>query len=698
MPELGPATTTTRHAGELNKNQQTRLRISCQYVDKLLVEIGEILHVAASESPFPRYIVDVSPAQIRVLEDYIRRIRSQLVRTVAWQNMKPEPPEIPATRAVLTHLAFVDIAIEELKPKYMRGSGVVPEDAISELNGVVHELRSLADGMQAYLSQELGINLEKRLQHLEKAGRDVQLLRLLEQIATRNGLVEFRQRIDTLASRLEEDSFEVALFGRVSSGKSSLLNALLGTEVLPVGITPITAVPTKLRYGATLKAAVSYGDGRSSLVPIEELRRLVTEQGNPGNLQNVARAIVEVPSPRLQDGIMLVDTPGLGSLAKRGAAETLAYLPSCDLALLLIDAGATLNEEDVGTLRLLYEAGIPALLLLSKADLFAEGDLHRAISYIQEQVKHELSLDVVIHTVSALPNYSIMLDQFFERELLPRFEQARSLREASVARKIGALREAVRSALESSFDHEKRVTAIDRQVSIPEAESTLRIVTGEVGEQGTLFDRAFREFGESPTVVLDLVAQCAVSWTSGISVDQIPPLQLAECIHEVIWKLVQPPLEQLRSVGDRAIDSLQRIAQEIGRTDAPAKEEFELLLRDMPRFEFAALPKAISIKHRKFLGSGIINSRIKRGLRDSIGPMLKDALLQYGLSLSQWSGQVIRKLELLVNSYADAYRVQIHRLSGTSGKMADVAQIHKDLDLLATWGSVRNSALAETHP
>ena len=56
--------------------------------------------------------------------------------------------------------------------------------------------------------------------------------------------------------------------------------------------------------------------------------------------------MVQVPSLRLKQGIVLVDTPGLGSLARRGGAETLAYLPSCDLALLLIDAGTTLNEED----------------------------------------------------------------------------------------------------------------------------------------------------------------------------------------------------------------------------------------------------------------------------------------------------------------------------------------------------------------
>ena len=216
----------------------------------------------------------------------------------------------------------------------MRGFGTVPDDAVSELNGVVHQLRALVTGMERYL-QEMNQDLDARLLQLERTGFDVVLLRLMEQIATRNGLVEFRLSIDNLVSRLEEDTFEVALFGRVSSGKSSLLNALLGTAVLPVGVNPITAIPTKLRYGNAPRVAVAYADGRKAQVSIQELSSLVTEQGNPGNSKNIVRAIVEVPSPRLQEGIMLVDTPGLGSLAKRGGAETLAYLPCCDLALLL---------------------------------------------------------------------------------------------------------------------------------------------------------------------------------------------------------------------------------------------------------------------------------------------------------------------------------------------------------------------------
>jgi GTP-binding protein EngB required for normal cell division len=675
-----------RQPGQLNGNQKFRLRITCQYIDKLLGDLDHILHAATSPSPFPRYIVDITSAQVRVLEDHIRRFRSQLLRTIAWQQMKPEPPDIPATRAVLTNLAFVDIAVEELKPSYMRGSGAVPEDAVNELNGVVHELRSLVTGMERYLKQELTTDLEKRLQHLETTGFDVDLLRLLEQIVTRNGLVEFRPRIDALAARLEDDSFELALFGRVSSGKSSLLNALLNTDVLPVGINPITAVPTKLRYGPKLKAAVAFGDGQSTIVSVEELAKLVTEQGNPGNLKNVVRAIVEVPSPRLRDGILLVDTPGLGSLAKRGAAETLAYLPSCDLALLLIDAGAALNEEDIGTLRLLYEAGIPALVLLSKADLLAEGDLHRAISYIEEHIERDLGLHVTVHSVSALSHYSILLDQFFERELFPRFEKARVLRNSSVARKIGSLREAVTSAMESSLHRGKRED-LKIQVDSSELESLLRVVTGEVGEQGTVLDHAFRTFGETPDAVLNSVAQEGVVWARTTSESKISPLQLSEWLHDVTTRSIQPPIDRLHEVGQHAVKSLQKIAQDMGRSDTPLEEDFEILLRDLPRFELATLPNAVGIRYWSVLGETVLRSRIRASLRESVGPHLKQELHLYGMALSRWSEQIVRKLEALVNSYADAYRVQLHRAKGLSGKNINPEQMEVDFELLLHWNA-----------
>ncbi len=679
-----------RFAGELNDPQQNRLRVTCHYIDKLLSDIEHVLHQATSQSPFPRYVMDVSPAQGRVVEDYIRRLRAQLLRALDWQHMKPTHPDIPATRAVLTNLAFVDIAIEELRPSYMRGSGIVPEDAVDELNGVVHELRSLVEATERYLRQELGNNLESRLKRLQETGYDVSLLRAIEEIVTRHGLVEFRPRIAALASRLEDDSLEVALFGRVSSGKSSLLNALLGVDVLPVGVNPITAVPTKLRYGPELRAAVSFGDGRNEVIGIDHLVSLVTEQGNPGNLRNVVRALVEVPSRRLKEGIVLVDTPGLGSLARRGATETLAYLPACDLAMLLIDAGTTLNDEDIGTLRLLYEAGIPSLVLLSKADLLAESDQHHSIHYIEEQLQSELGIHVHVHPVSSVPAASALLDRFFHGELLPRFEQARALRQESVARKIGALRESVVAALETSLDRARR-TPGENNMDAAATETRLRLVTGEMGELRTTLDHAWLEFGESPERVIDQLTERVLHAGHFGQADRVSGVQISEWLHDSVQEFLAGRLEELRSALNRAVFTLQEVAQELGSSEIPSAEEVERLLRDAPRFEFATIPNEIHTGRWKWLGEGVLRSTIRSQLRARIGSGLTQELHLYGLALRGWSEQVLKKMEAFLNSYADAYRIQIQRISGQTQNVKDLPAMEQDLHCLRDWSAEAGS-------
>jgi GTP-binding protein EngB required for normal cell division len=689
MPEPGPETLRTREPrarepGALNDAQRRRLSITCKYIDKLLCDIEHALHSASSQSPFPRYVVDITPAQSRVIEDHISRLRSQLLRTLDWQHMKPDPPEIPVTRSVMTDLAFVDIAIEELRPGYMRGSGAVPEDAVGELNGVVHELRSLVGSMERYVRQDLGANLESRLRKLEETGCDVALLKCIEELVTRHGMVEFHPRIDSLAARLEDNNLEVALFGRVSSGKSSLLNALLGTAVLPVGVNPITSVPTRLQYGTTLRAAVTYGNGRKETAAVEELESLVTEQGNPGNSRNVARVIVEVPSPHLKQGIVLVDTPGLGSLARRGAAETLAYLPSCDLALLLIDAGTTLNEEDIGTLRLLYEAAIPSIVLLSKADLLADRDVSRVTGYIHEQLQRELGLQVNVHPVSSLPEQSALLDQFFDKELLSRFNQARSLRNGSAARKIGALRDAVVAAFETVLDQQNR-RGCDQPADVHDLEERLRIATGEVGEQRAVLDQAFFTLGETPETILGQTAQAALGWMRSNSKRRIASAQLSDWLHDAVRNSLEQAIEGARGASRRAIDTLQAVARKMGRSDMPEHSEMEALLRDMPRFELGTTPDGINMTAWMLLGDGVVHARILRRLRQSIGFELKQKLHLYGQTLSQWSHQFVSRMVLLISSHADGYRVQLHRIAGTSKDKIDVPELEHDLDVLRNW-------------
>ena len=142
-------------AEKLNEAQQRRLYASCRYIDGLLCDLEHALHQADSLSPFPRYVADLTLAEVGQLEEHIRRIREQLLRTLAWQQMKPDTPEIPATRAALTSLTFIDIAIEELTPRHLRGCGAVSEGAIEGLNGVIRDLLSVIRGMELYIQQKV---------------------------------------------------------------------------------------------------------------------------------------------------------------------------------------------------------------------------------------------------------------------------------------------------------------------------------------------------------------------------------------------------------------------------------------------------------------------------------------------------------------------------------------------------------------
>jgi GTP-binding protein EngB required for normal cell division len=666
----------------LNEAQRLRLSVSCQYIDRLLTDIGNILHAASSPSPFAKYIVDISPAEARVLEDYIHRLRGQLLRSLAWQQLEPGDPTIPATHAILTNLSFIDIAVEELRPRHMRGSGAISDRIAGELNGVVHELRSLIEGMNRYLRQEMGTNLEARLERLQRQGADVSLLQTTSEIISRHGLVEFRGRLEAITSRLEDSNFEVAFFGRVSSGKSSLLNALLGKDILPVGINPITAVPTKLRSGPNARAVITFVDGHSEKIPLDEIAQFVTEQGNPGNTRNVIKAVAEIPSPSLTQGIVLVDTPGLGSLAKRGTAETLAYLPSADLGVLLIDAGTTLSEEDIGTLRLLYEAGIPSLVVLSKADLLQPDDLESALTYIKEHLKQQLGIKPTVYPVSARPSHSVLLDRFYQTGLRPRLDRSTLLREESASRKIAALRDAVIASIEAALDRDCLLS----NLNLDELEASLRDTIGVIGEQPRVFEYDLLQLEEGCDRALSHLTQAGLQWIRNTRQTAIPARQICEWVAAFVDDQLREPIYRLRETSEQAVYNLQQVAAILNTPDTPAMSEVEMLLRDLPRFECAELSVSVSIGRWILLGERVAAARMRSQLKE-LEPLLRDQFRAYGRILNRWMERTTRALERLASSYADGYRVQIQRLAGHTADSVDLERLRLDLGLLMRSGA-----------
>ncbi len=421
--------------GHLNPSQRLHLLTSCQYADKLLSEIEATLVASQSKSPFPKFKPDISAAKAKVVQDYIARMRAQLVRILDSQGVPIPAPHIGSVHSIRVTLGFVDIAFDECRPKRMAGYGELADTAAIEIAGLVDEIQGIISRLDLYLAQGQSADLEQRLQRLEKASGDVALVKALERAINQHGLVEFRPALATIIDRLETDTFEIAVFGRVSSGKSSLLNHIVGQDLLPVGVNPITAVPTRLAFGPEPRATAWFADRKPELFGIERLAEFVTEQRNPGNSQHVTRIVVELPAQRLREGVVYVDTPGLGSLATSGAAETRAYLPRCDLGVVLIDAGSTLTQDDLATIQTLYDAGIPASVLLSKADLLALPDREHALQYVADHIRSDLGLELPVHAISIKGECGELLEKWLDTEILPLYDLHAELARLSLNRR-----------------------------------------------------------------------------------------------------------------------------------------------------------------------------------------------------------------------------------------------------------------------
>jgi hypothetical protein len=197
--------------------------------------------------------------------------------------------------------------------------------------------------------------------------------------------------------------------------------------VLPIGVTPVTAIPTRISHGPIAEAGIECAEAQPQIIALSEWPEFSTEQKNPGNKKHVTRIFVKLPSDRLAEGVTFVDAPGLGSLAVAGAEETIAYLPRCDLGIVLIDASAGLTPDDLIVVQALYQAGVSAMVLISKADLFGVADREQMIGYVKANLRSELRVEASVYAVSVFGADAALCDAWFESELRPFLAQHHEL-------------------------------------------------------------------------------------------------------------------------------------------------------------------------------------------------------------------------------------------------------------------------------
>lgn len=166
-----------------------------------------------------------------------------------------------------------------------------------------------------------------------------------------------KQDIQDLAiasQNLSQGRFRLMVLGDMKHGKSTLLNALLGKDLLPRAVSPTTAILTIIQYGNEMKVTVHFKDHQTETLTFDEFNKNYTidpeeakrhEESKEAAFPNVNYAVVEYPLEILQNGVELVDSPGLNDTDERNQL-TLEYISNCHAILFILNATKPFTMEE----------------------------------------------------------------------------------------------------------------------------------------------------------------------------------------------------------------------------------------------------------------------------------------------------------------------------------------------------------------
>jgi predicted GTPase len=219
------------------------------------------------------------------------------------------------------------------------------------------------------------------------------------------------KKLSGLKDRLTDGRFHLAVLGQFKRGKSTLLNALISEPILPVSVIPLTSVPTFIHFGSPSMIRVHYGDNRSAEEFMGEstgdrtdfLVKYVTEEGNPKNRLGVTEVEVVLPVSILSKGVVLIDTPGIGSTYRHNTQATLNFLQQCDAALFLVSADPPITDVELDFLRQVRQKVPRLFFVLNKVDYLNANECDQALSFFRKILAEHLGIekDIPVFCTSA---------------------------------------------------------------------------------------------------------------------------------------------------------------------------------------------------------------------------------------------------------------------------------------------------------
>ncbi|ACM61331.1 dynamin family protein [Caldicellulosiruptor bescii] len=199
------------------------------------------------------------------------------------------------------------------------------------------------------------------------------------------------ESIKRLASSIEEkikkDAFYLVVLGQFKRGKSTLINYMLGTNLLPTGVLPLTSSITKIYYSPEVKIDVIFNNGVKKEIPVDKLELYCTEKRNPKNQKGVDTIEIGYPFDFLNRDVVIVDTPGIGSIYQHNTDVTYEFIDKSDAVIFVLSVDPPITEVEKQFLLKIAESVDKIFFVINKCDLTNRNELEEIVTFTKNVIR-----------------------------------------------------------------------------------------------------------------------------------------------------------------------------------------------------------------------------------------------------------------------------------------------------------------------
>lgn len=471
-----------------------------------------------------------------------------------------------------------------------------------------------------------------------EAARALRRCRQFVRLAVHFAWTDMRHRLEALVADLDASRHTVALLGRVSTGKSSLINTLIGREWLPVGVTPVTAIETRIVSAPRAAMTVEFEAAPAQRLDPAAVAGFVTERGNPGNRRGVTRVTLELPVPQLGSGLMLIDTQGLGALAATAPTMARTALIGCDLAVLVLDAAGSLGHEEADMVRSIIDQGSDLLVVIGKADLLSEVERGQITHYLQAQLRNHFGRSIPVSAIGSRGRGIELTRQWMNSVLLARIECVPTWPPA-LTRRVEAIASEIIVRLQSSLA--SRQQALSRQQDVERTLSRLDALCVELDQGRSAWRLSGAEAMNWRSVIIEravFAASLALADRSGTS--QLAKAAVVNEIDHAMSARRAGLINRLQALLARVDAVMAATGLKTPSAPAPQQAKFD----HCPHFDVTRLADSIPwlASSRWAHGIGPMQQRaLRRRLRASLPETLQRSASAFDRALCLWNRHVI---------------------------------------------------------